>query len=82
MLWIIAIVLLVFVILVAAEAGGSIFVDWIAKVVKRRSKNRYLQKYADILVAILVFFVGASGTALEKLITSLNNLLDACTLLC
>ena len=57
MLWIISIVLLVFVILVAAEGGIAIFAEWMAKAVKRRSRNRCLRKYVDIFVAILVFFL-------------------------
>ena len=32
-------------------------VDWITNNVTKRSKNRYLREYADILVAILVFFL-------------------------
>ena len=57
MLWIIAIVFIVLAILIIFEGGGSILIDWITNNVKKRSKNRYLREYADILVAILVFFL-------------------------
>ncbi len=57
MLWIIAIGFIVLSILIIFEGGGSMLVDWITNNVTKRSKNRYLREYADILVAILVFFL-------------------------